>query len=175
MIITISGEACTGKTILAHNLSKTLHIPCFLAGQLFRQIAQEKNMDLLTVVTEKRAELQLDQLLDHKIQDLLKSEDNLIIEGRLTGYFAWKNNIPSKRILLTASLETKILRLVEREKESENVARHKILTRDHEDWEKYYELYQITPAEQKKWYTLIISTDNKSIAEVLQLSQEHCR
>lgn len=174
MIITISGDACTGTTTLARNLSKALQIPCFLVGELFRDIAKEYNVDLMTMVGEKREEFQLDQLVDNKIQKLLKSPTSLIVEGRLSGYFAWKSNIISKRILLTADLETKVLRLIEREGENATKARQKILERDREDWERYEKLYGIRPEEQDEWYTLMISTSNKSITEVLEIARNHC-
>ena len=50
MIITIGGLAGTGTTTVARILSERLGIPCVSAGDVFRQMAAEKNMDLLNSV-----------------------------------------------------------------------------------------------------------------------------
>lgn len=173
MIITISGESCTGTTTLTKNLAAALQYPYFLVGEFSRQIAKEHHLDLMTMIGDKSYEINLDQILDEKIKQLLKSPTPIIVEGRMSGYFAWKNQIVSKRILLVASNETKAKRLRQREHDNYEYALNKIMERDQKDWQRYEHLYGITAANQKEWYSLIIETDDKSIEEVLAIAKKH--
>lgn len=174
MIITISGESCTGTTTLTRNLSRALNIHCFMAGELFREILASQSKSVMDMIEEEKNDFTLDKLVDGKMIMLLQNEKNAIVEGRVSGFLAWKYNIPSKRILLTSTIETKTQRLMMREKEkTPEVAMKKILTRDAEDWKRYQKLYQMNPEDQETWYTLALATDHDSIDEVLAKAVAH--
>jgi len=144
-----------------------------MAGELFREILASQAKSVMDMIEEEKNDFTLDKLVDGKTIMLLENEKDAVIEGRVSGFLAWKHQIPSKRILLTSNTETKTKRLMMREKEKAPEAMKKILKRDAEDWKRYQKLYQMNPEDQATWYTLEIATDNYSIEEVLAKAMAH--
>ncbi|MBI4836473.1 MAG: cytidylate kinase family protein [Candidatus Abawacabacteria bacterium] len=172
MLITISGESCTGTTTLARSLSKELSLACFLAGELFRELAQEHNISLESLISSKWHDFHTDTLLDQKIIQLF-DQQNVIVEGRLSGYLAFSHHIPSKRILLVANSESKAYRLQTREGGTFAEALVSVTARDQKDWARYQTLYGISKSIEKDWYSLIIDNSKLTAEETLHRALAH--
>ena len=168
MIITVSGDAGTGTTTLAKHLSTTLGFPYTHAGAIFRQLAQDRGVALLDIIKATEHDLSLDQYVETELLKLMHSHTDIVIEGRLTSYQAWKHHIPSFRILLTASPLVQAQRISEREKTDYDQTLKDVQFRDHQDWSRYQKLYGITIADQNQWNNLVVNTDHLSIEETYQ-------
>lgn len=169
MIITISGDAGTGTTTLAKLLSKTLSLPYFHAGAIFRQLAESKGIALLAVIEEAKQDVTIDQHIQDELLKLMLTHKNMVVEGRLTSYQAWVSGIASFRILLTASPEVQAKRISEREKLDYQQSLHDVQYRDAQDWNRYYKLYQISIDQQTSWNNLVVNTDNLGIEQTFQV------
>jgi cytidylate kinase len=85
MLITVSGAPGTGTTTLSRGLSSELGIKWVNSGELFRKIANEKNVSVkdLNRLAERGPEI--DYLIDDA-QKVLAKDGVGIFEGRLSGH-----------------------------------------------------------------------------------------
>ena len=84
MIITIGGLAGSGTTTAAKILSEKLQIPYLSAGEIFRQMAVEKGMDILEFGKFAEGNDEIDLEIDRRQALLAKEKQDLIVEGRLS-------------------------------------------------------------------------------------------
>jgi len=166
MIITISGDASTGKTTIAERLSKELNIPYFYAGAIFRDIAKEKNLSVTELSQNAHMSPDIDRTIDEKMITILQTQTDGVVEGRLSGYLAWKYHTPSIRIFLKASPRVQASRIANREGYSIEECLKEVATRDTKDWERYKILYDINKNDEESWHTDIIDTDELDIEGV---------
>jgi len=78
MIITISGKSCTGKTTVAKGLADDLQVPFFSVGNYYRENKQSTS------------DAGVDKALDGKVEEFMKKENNMVLEGRMAGYILEK-------------------------------------------------------------------------------------
>ena len=87
MIITVSGRAGAGKSTLAKALARRLRLKRYSSGDLQRQIAKDKGISLLDLSRLEEKSDEIDVLVDKRTAALGKTEDNFVIDGRLTFHF----------------------------------------------------------------------------------------
>ena len=87
MIITIGGLAGSGTTTAAKILSEKLQIPYLSAGEIFRQMAVEKGMDIMEFGKFAEGNDEIDLEIDRRQAQLAKEYTDLIVEGRLSAHF----------------------------------------------------------------------------------------
>ncbi len=158
MIITITGLPGSGKTSVAKELSKHLHIKHYSMGDLFRKIAKKKKISVLQL-TKKGGKLidELDKMQKH-ISDRNK---NAIIDSRLGAYLI-KN--AHARIYLHANLKTRVKRIAERDKKTYKEALKETLSRERQELRHYKNKYNID-YRNKKLYNIILKTDGLTIED----------
>ncbi|MEM3654149.1 MAG: nucleoside monophosphate kinase, partial [Candidatus Bathyarchaeia archaeon] len=112
IVITISGPHGTGKTTYAKRIAEAFNLKHVSAGELFRKIAQEKNISV-----EKLSEIAIkSQEIDNLIDERTKKEaeiGNVVIDGQLAGWMALKN--ADLKIFLTAPKEKRFERIAKRD------------------------------------------------------------
>jgi len=107
MIITLSGEAGSGKSSCAKGLASFLSLKHYSIGDLMRQIAVERNISLESLSSLAEHDSSIDKALDEKQKLLGKNEDQFVLDGRLSGFF-----IPHAiKIFLTATIEKRASRI----------------------------------------------------------------
>ncbi len=162
---TISGQICTGKTTLFRSLEKVLEWPTFSASQFFRDRARTTHASL-----QKAEEQNTDitQEIDLKMQGMLKSQQNLLLEGWMAGIMA--DSIPGVlKILLTCQEDVRVSRFSLREKISLDAARLQIRERE-ESWEqKLDKIYHRTDFWDPKNYDLVLDTTHRDPQNVLDV------
>src|SRR3989338_8656535 len=101
MIITISGMPGSGKTTVANKIAKKLKLRHYSMGDLRGEVALKHgmNIDELNKLGEKKR--WTDKEIDDYQRRLGKTQDNFIIDGRLSWYFIPK----SIKIFLNVKLE----------------------------------------------------------------------
>lgn len=156
MIITISGFAGSGKTTVAKILVEKTGYRYLSAGELFRQVAREKNLSLEQLLAYAEKNPGVDKELDKRVLELAK-EGNTVAEGRLVGWLTKKNGIPSVRVWLEASLEVRARRLAKRESKPVRVVTEGIQKRESSDWQRFWDLYTVNINDLSA-YSLVIDT-----------------
>lgn len=87
MIITIGGLAGSGKSTIAKKLSEKLSWPMYGMGTLRRQKAIELGMTLAEYNKLGETDPETDLVVDHYQEELGKTQDNFVIEGRTSWHF----------------------------------------------------------------------------------------
>jgi cytidylate kinase len=165
--ITISGTPGSGKTTVAQLLEKKLGLKYVYSGMIFRDFAKKYNMSLEDFGKYCEEHSQIDKELDNKQIEILKKKD-VILEGRLAGWLAHKNNVPALKVLIDADLETRAKRIVNREEGSIEKRKKEIQKREKSEAKRYKEFYGIN-LKDKSIYDIIIDSSHKTPEEIVEL------
>ncbi len=169
MIITIAGEAGSGKTTTGKSLARYLGYDFYSMGDLRGKIAAERGMtiDELNKLGEKEG--WTDSIVDDYQKELGKKEDNFVIEGRLSWYF-----IPhSKKIFLDVAPMIGAYRIFldprEDEKEASTIDDmiKYIEQRKKSDIKRYKKKPGVNPYDKQR-YEIVIDTSLKKPEEVVK-------
>lgn len=87
MILTVSGNAGSGKSTLARGLASRFQLKHYSMGDMMRRMAVEKKVSLEALSALFETDDSYDRELDHTQMKLGQSEDNFIIDGRLSAFF----------------------------------------------------------------------------------------
>ncbi|OEC88046.1 MULTISPECIES: (d)CMP kinase [Methanobacterium] len=165
MIITISGLAGSGTTTASKILSKKLDIPYVSAGDIFRQMAAEKNMDLLEFGKFAEENDDIDILIDKRQAEMANKSKNLIVEGRLSAHFVEAD----LKVGFIAPIDDRTKRICKRENKPYEVVKEEIISRSNSEAKRYHEIHGID-INDMEIYDLIINTGNfnaLSIADII--------
>ena len=165
--ITISGTPGSGKTTVAMLLEKKLELKYVYSGMIFREQADKHNMSLEEFGKYCEEHSEIDKELDNKQLEILK-KGNVILEGRLAGWLAYKNNIPAFKILIDADLDTRAKRIVNREEGFVKKRKKEIQKREKSEAKRYKEYYGVN-LKDKSIYDIIIDSANKTPEEIVEL------
>lgn len=127
LVITISGLHGTGKSTYAQILSEIFALRRFSAGELFRQIANEKDISVSKLSEMTFNNKEIDKLIDNKTKEEAK-RGGVILEGLLTGWIA-KDQADIK-LFLTTSERIRLRRISKREGVNYDIARKKTMHRE---------------------------------------------
>ena len=152
MIITVSGSPGTGTTTLARALAAQLSLRWVNSGELFRKIANEKNISVkeMNRLAEKGPEI--DYLIDDA-QKALAKEGQGIFEGRLSGHL-----LPADlKVLLKTDLRTRAERISKRESKLLDDAMQETRIREESEARRYKMYYNIDINDLSA-YDLVVDT-----------------
>ena len=167
VIITISGTSGSGKSTVGQLLKEKLKMNYIYSGQIFRETAKKYKMSLEEFGKYCENNENIDKELDEKQLNILKKGD-IILEGRLAGWIAHKNNIQGLKIMLNADFETRIKRIIEREDGEYNKRLREILEREKSEEKRYNKYYNID-IKDTSIYDLIIDSSNKKPEEIIEI------
>lgn len=112
--MTIGGYPGTGTTTACRTIEKKLGLEHVYAGQIFREHATKHGMTLEQFGAYCEAHPEVDRALDAYQAELLKGHP-ILLEGRLSGYLAYRDRLPAYKIWFTCDAHVRGQRLVERE------------------------------------------------------------
>jgi CMP/dCMP kinase len=165
MIITISGLAGSGTTTASKILSAKMGIPYISAGDIFREMARERDMNILKFSKFAEENYEIDQEIDQRQSELAKQEKNIIVEGRLSAYFVDAD----VKIWFMASLDIRAERISQREAKPFNIVKKEILRRGKSEAKRYLEIHGINIGDMEI-YDLIINTKSfnaENVADII--------
>ena len=136
-----------------------------LVGQLFRQMAVERNMDLAAFGSLAEEDETIDRELDDRTVAVAREKEDIVIEGRLTGALLKQNGIDALSVLVDASEEVRCLRITGREKKPFEVVLDEMRKRELSERKRYLAYYGIDPTD-RSIYDLWIDSSIMSPEEV---------
>ena len=167
MTITVSGSPGSGKSTVAQLLEKKLGIKYVYSGMIFREMAKKHNMTLEEFGKYCEENSEIDKELDNRQLEILKKGD-VILEGRLAGWLAYRNNIPAFKVVIVTNLETRAKRIVNREKGEIQKRKKEILERERSETIRYKNYYNID-LNDSSIYDLVIDSGDKTPEEIVEL------
>ena len=155
MLITVSGPPGSGKSSAAAAMADRLDLEHISGGDIFRQLAAERELSLAEFGELAETDEQIDRNLDRRLKEIATERDDLILESRLSGWLA--GGAADLRIWLDAPVEVRAERIAERENLEVQVAKR--LTEDREASERRrYRMYYDIDIEDRRIYDLILNT-----------------
>jgi cytidylate kinase len=162
--LTISGLPGSGTTTISKLLEKDLHLPRIYTGMIFRKLSKQHHMNLAEFSKYCESNPTIDQQIEKKQVELLK-KGNLILESRLGGWLAYRNNIQAYKVWLEAGLKVRAERVAKREKKSITEIIGQISEREESEKRRFKTYYGIDLADLSI-YNLVIDAQTKSPAEI---------
>ncbi len=169
MRITISGHAGAGKSTVAKLLASRLNLKHYSIGDLFRQIAHEKNLSIVELNNMLEKDSSIDDILDKKQADIGKKQDNFVIDGRLAALFIPHANF---KAFLDADEQIRAERILKESRSEEKTASlqdaiKKIRSREQSEIKRYTKLYNFNCYDKNK-YDIVINTTKIKPEEVVE-------
>ncbi|HDM66885.1 MAG TPA: cytidylate kinase [Thermoplasmatales archaeon] len=169
--ITISGTPGSGKTTIAEILHRKLGIPFVSSGMIFRDLARKHGMSLADFGRYCEENEKVDRELDENQLELLRKGD-IILEGRLAGWLAYKHGVPAFKILIDADRRTRAERIVEREGGDVSQREKEIIERERSERKRYLNYYGFD-IRDTSIYDLVIDSTNKKPDEIIEIIIQH--
>ena len=165
--ITISGTPGSGKSTVTKLLGEKFGLKCVYSGEIFRNLAKKYKMPLAEFGRFCEKNEKIDKELDDQQLKHLKKGD-VIVEGRIAGWIAYLNNIPTVKVLLNADIATRAKRIVNREKGDVKKRKQEILQRERSEATRYKNYYNID-LKDTSIYDIVIDTSDKTPDEIVDI------
>ncbi len=176
MIITLSGDPGAGKSTCAKGLAAAFSLTYYSTGDWMRQIAKKRGLTLeeLSVIAE--TDPSIDHGLDERQIMLGKTENQFIMDGRLSAHF-----IPHAiKIFLTANLKERAKRVFSARRalefcKTEQEMEALLVKRQQSEVKRYIAWYHFNPYELKGYDYIFDSTHKLKdaiISEMIKSLQE---
>ena len=164
MLITISGPPGSGKSTLSKRLSAQLGLELISMGDIFRKMAEDRCMSLEEFGVLAKSNDEIDRKLDESQQKIAKEKDNIILEGRLSGFLVDAD----LKIWLKTSLETRAERIANRENKSVSSALDETSERAKCEADRYMNYYNIDVSDLSV-YDLVIDSGKWNPDEITEI------
>ncbi len=141
MLLTVSGPPGSGKSTTAAAIADRLDLEHVSGGDIFRSLAEERNLTLAELNRQAEEDAAIDRDLDERLRAAAVERDDIVLESRLSGWLAGEH--ATLRIWLHAPLEIRAQRIADRENKSVDQAREETQVREQSERERYREYYDI--------------------------------
>jgi cytidylate kinase len=165
MRITISGLPGSGTTSLGKALASEYGFRFISAGEVFRECAKERNMDLGSFGRLAEIDPSIDRLIDERQKKIGMGSDDIIVEGRLAGRMVENAHL---RIWLTASPRCRARRIAERDIQDGDTATAVTIERERSEAQRYRSYYGIDIADLS-WYDMVLSSETFGRESLLKI------
>jgi len=155
MLITVSGPAGSGKSTLAAALADRLGYDHVSGGDIFREIAAERDLSPLELNRLAEEDDAIDRDLDRRLRTTAREADDLVLESRLAGWMA--GDYADLKVWLDAPLDVRAARIADREEKSVDVATEETQARAESEGRRYAEYYGVD-IDDLSIYDLVVNT-----------------
>ena len=154
LFITVSGPPGCGATTLCERLADAMGCPYVSGGEVFRELAEDRDMSLNQLTAKADESEEIDRALDQRLQQIAEkwgmANKPFILESRLAGWLA--GDRADLRIWLDAPEDVRLDRIADR---SETEAEMRV--REVSEAGRYQAYYEIDIAD-RSFYDLEINT-----------------
>ncbi|MBW3004181.1 cytidylate kinase family protein [Candidatus Woesearchaeota archaeon] len=160
MIITISGTLGSGKSTVAKILCKEFNLKYYYTGSKFRQLAEERGLDIHEFAKIAEKDRSIDIELDNWQKNLGKTEDNFLLDGHIAFHF-----VPSSiKIFLDGKIEERARRIfTDKVRKETNLTfedtLENIKKREASERKRFMEYYGIDHHDKKNFDLVVDTTD----------------
>ena len=165
--ITISGNPGSGKSTVGRLLSNKIGLKYVYSGEIFRKTAKKYSMSLEEFGSYCEKHKEIDKELDDYQLEILQ-KGNVIVEGRIAGWIAHRNNIPALKVILDTDFETRVGRIVNRESGDIEKRKQEMLNRERSEALRYKNYYNID-LKDITIYDLVIDSTEKTPEEIIDI------
>ncbi|MDO9538454.1 MAG: AAA family ATPase [Methanocalculus sp.] len=155
MRITISGLPGSGTTSLGRALASEYGFRFISAGEVFRECARERDMDLGSFGRLAESDPSIDRQIDERQKEIGMTSDDIIVEGRLAGRMVGNAHL---RIWLTASPKCRARRIAERDIQDGDTAAAVTIERERSEAQRYRTYYGIDITDLS-CYDMVLSSE----------------
>ncbi|MFC7185762.1 (d)CMP kinase [Halorubrum yunnanense] len=141
MLITVSGPPGSGKSTNAAGLAERLGVEHVSGGDIFREMAAERDMTPVEFNEFAEEDPRFDHKLDGRLREIAATRDELVLESRLAGWLAADH--ADFRFWFDAPIAVRAERIAEREAKPVDRARAETERREDSERKRYRELYDI--------------------------------
>lgn len=141
MLLTVSGPPGSGKSTTAAALAEAFDLEHISGGDIFRELAAERDMTAVEFNKLAEEDDQIDRDLDRRLRDIALDRDDVLLESRLAGWLA--GDAADLRFWLDAPVDVRAERIADREGKPVDVAREETTTREASEAKRYMEYYNI--------------------------------
>lgn len=166
MLVTMSGPPGSGTSTAAAELSERLGLKHVSGGDIFRELAAERDMTVEEFNTLAETDDQIDLDLDERLRAIAIERDDLVLESRLSGWMA--GEYADMRIWLDAPIAVRAERIAEREDWTPAEAIDRTEMREESERRRYAHYYDIDIADLRI-YDLTLNTAKWGIDEEMAL------
>jgi len=164
LIITISGPPGSGTSTLSKMLSARLNMELISIGDIFRKMAEERCMSLEEFGLLAKCNEDVDRKLDEEQKKIAGEKDNIILEGRLSGFLVDAH----LKVWLKAPVEVRAERIAQREGKSASKAMAETTEREQCERERYLKYYNID-INDLSVYDLVIDSSKWKPEEISEI------
>ncbi|MFD1564167.1 (d)CMP kinase [Haloarchaeobius amylolyticus] len=154
LFITVSGPPGCGATTLCERLADAMGCPYVSGGDIFRELAEDRDMSLNQLTAKADEDDEIDRALDQRLQQIAEkwgtANKPFILESRLAGWLA--GDRADLRIWLDAPEDVRLERIEER---TETEAEMRV--REVSEAGRYQSYYDLDIAD-RSFYDLDINT-----------------
>ncbi|WP_207590121.1 (d)CMP kinase [Halomontanus rarus] len=155
MLLTVSGPPGSGKSTTAALLADTFELEHVSGGDIFRQLADERDYTPLEFNKLAEENEEIDRDLDRRLREIARERDDLVLESRLAGWLAGEH--ADFRFWLDAPAGVRGERIADREDKDADRATEETRAREASEAQRYQEYYGID-IEDLKIYDLSVNT-----------------
>ena len=141
MLITVSGPPGSGKSTNAAALADRLDLDHVSGGDIFREMAAERDMTPVEFNEFAEEDPQIDRDLDRRLRTIARDREDVVLESRLAGWLAADH--ADFRFWFDAPLSVRAERIAEREAKPVDRARTETKRRETSERKRYEEYYNI--------------------------------
>jgi cytidylate kinase len=174
MKITVSGPPGSGTTTLARSIAEKHGFELISAGEMFRECAKEKGLSVAQFGELAEKDITIDALIDVRQKEAAKARDNIVVEGRLSG---WMVEDADLRIWLNAPLACRAKRIATRDGMDEYTARELTLQREESERTRYRNYYRIEIDDLSPYHMSMNSElwSGEALADIVNLAVSYMK
>lgn len=165
MLISISGFHGTGKTTIAKEVAAEFNLEYIAAGDVFRQMAEEKQMSLKEFSKYVEQHPEIDHEIDKRTIEAAK-KGNAVLDGLLAAWMT--RDFFSIDILFITDENTRIQRIAQREGRSFKEVKDETLSREESEVKRFLNLYNIN-LNDYSIYDIVLNTGLWSQEAVIRI------